>query len=219
MIIAIDGPAGAGKGTVARALAERLGSSYLDTGAMYRAIALAVLDAGASPKDEEAVERVTRAARIELLGERVSLNGVDVTDRIREEPVTSAVSSVAAHARVRALLVERQRREIVSRSDVVMEGRDIGTTVAPDADVKVFLTASLWERALRRCRQLSLSSDDDTVTRIAKEMEARDNADAARRASPFRKADDAIEIDSTGRAVADVVDEIAALVERAGRHA
>lgn len=216
MIVAIDGPAAAGKGTVARQLAARLGWTYLDTGAMYRAIALAALDGGASPDDSDAVAAVARSARLEMPGERVVLNDDDVTERIRAARVTQAVSSVAAHPAVREVLVARQRALIASRADVVMEGRDIGTTVAPDAEVKIFLTASLQERAGRRCRQLGLAEDESTVARLEQELAARDRADAERNASPFRKADGAIEVDTTGRPVPEIVDEIAAIVAGAG---
>jgi cytidylate kinase len=214
VIVAIDGPAAAGKGTVARDLAAKLGWRYLDTGAMYRAIARAALDRGVSPDDAAGLEDVARSATVDLSDDRVLLDGVDVTGRIRDEDVTRAVSSVAAHEAVRAILVARQRSAIADHGDVVMEGRDIGTTVAPDAEVKVFLTASLHERALRRCLQLAQPRDPATLGGIARELEQRDRADAGRDASPFKKADDAVEIDSTGRSVAEIVDEIAALVAR-----
>ena len=215
MIVAIDGPAAAGKGTLARALARRLGWSYLDTGAMYRAIAVAVLDQDVSPDDEPEVTRVARAARIDIDGERVKLDGVDVSDRIRTPEVTRAVSTVSAHPAVRAVLVQSQRDLIKARDDLVMEGRDIGTTVAPDAEVKVFLTASLDERARRRALQLGLSQDESTLARLAQELAARDGADASRDASPFRRAGDALMVDSTGRSVPELVDEIAEAVARA----
>ena len=215
MIVAIDGPAAAGKGTVARALAARLGWRYLDTGAMYRAVALSALDQEIPLGDADATARVAGSARLSIDGERVRLDGHDVTDRIRAPEVTRAVSTVAAHPSVRSELVKRQRDLIASEGDVVMEGRDIGTTVAPKAEVKIFLTASLPERALRRCRQLGLTENPQTLAALEQELAARDRADQARRASPFRKADDAVVVDSTGRSVEDVVDEIASIVRGA----
>ena len=215
MIVAIDGPAAAGKGTLARALAERLGWRYLDTGAMYRAIALAVLEGAIDPRDAAAAAQVARAVEVAVDGDSVRLNGTDVSARIRAPEVTRAVSAVAAHPAVRAVLVARQRDLIAAETDVVMEGRDIGTTVAPDAEVKVFLTASLDERARRRARQLGLPEDEATLRGLAEDLGARDRADASRDASPFRKADGALLLDSTGRTVADLVDEVSAAVERA----
>ena len=214
MIVAIDGPAAAGKGTVARALAQRLGWRYFDTGAMYRAVALAGLERGAAPDDAAAMEDVARSVRVSIDGDEVTVDGGDVSDRIRAPEVTRAVSTVAAHPAVRAVLVQRQRDLIATGEDVVMEGRDIGTTVAPDAEVKIFLTASLPERARRRCRQLGLPKDDATLAEIASELAARDRADQARSTSPFKKAEDAVVLDSTGRSVGAVVDEITAVVEK-----
>jgi cytidylate kinase len=215
VIVAIDGPAAAGKGTLARALARRLGWSYLDTGAMYRAIAVAVLDAGLSVDDAAGAARLAHAARIGVEGERVELDGVDVSSRIRAPEVTGVVSTVAAHQSVRDALVTRQRELIERGNDVVMEGRDIGTTVAPEAEVKVFLTASLDERARRRARQLGLREDAETLASLTKELAERDEADASRHASPFRKAEGALVVDSTDRSVEDLVEEIAAAVARA----
>jgi CMP/dCMP kinase len=212
VIVAIDGPAGAGKGTVARALADELGWRYVDTGAMYRAIALALLQKGADLDDAPAAEAVARSSVIELAGDRVLLDGVDVGDRIRMPEVTRAVSSVSAHPGVRAALVARQRELMSGSSDVVMEGRDIGTTVAPDADVKIFLTASPRERARRRARQLDLDEDASTLAAVERAMVARDDADATRAASPFRKAPDAVVVDSTSKSIEDVVQEVASIV-------
>lgn len=214
MIVAIDGPAGAGKGTVARAVAARLGFRYLDTGAMYRAVALKALRDDVPVDDPDRVSALARAATIDVAGERVALDGVDVTDAIRGPDVTRAVSSVAAHPGVREDLVARQRRVIEDGGDVVMEGRDIGTTVAPDADVKIFLWASLEERARRRALQLGLPDDAAERARVARSMSARDRADAARSASPFAKAADAVEVDSTAKDVDAVVDEVVSIVRR-----
>ncbi|MBA2342491.1 MAG: (d)CMP kinase [Thermoleophilaceae bacterium] len=204
MVVAIDGPAGAGKSTVARALAERLGFTYLDSGAMYRAAALALLEQGGPP--------ARRAAELEIeLGERVIANGRDVTEAIRAPAVSEAASSVATDPEVRAALVEKQRA-LMATGDWVAEGRDIGTVVAPGAVVKVFLTASAGERATRRADELG--ADAETVER---DQALRDEQDRAREHSPLRAAPDAIELDSTGRSVDQVVEQIAALVLAAGK--
>lgn len=215
MIVAIDGPAGAGKSTIARAVADRLGFDYVDTGALYRAVTLAALEAGTSLNDSEALAASARALPLRLDGARTFIGDRDVTQAIRTSDVTRAVSTVAADARVRAALVEIQR-SFARRSNVVMEGRDIGSTIAPDAQVKVFLTASLDERARRRLEQLGMATDDATVADAARSIESRDRDDAEREASPLKRAPDAVVIDSTGKSIDDVVEEVAALAQRAG---
>jgi CMP/dCMP kinase len=207
-VIAIDGPAGAGKSTVARAVADRLGLKYVDTGAMYRALALAALERGVS--DPEGLERIARSVDLEADGERVLLDGVDVTRRIRDADVTAEVSKVAAHPGLRAALVPLQRT-VAARGNVVMEGRDIGTAVLPDAPVKIFLTASLEERARRRAAETGATVED-----VMAQIAARDRADAERSTSPLVKADDAIEIDTTGRSIEEIVEEVAALAAAVG---
>lgn len=201
MVIAIDGPAGAGKSTVARALAEKLGFTYLDSGAMYRAVALAVLEGGG-----EAYERA-REMRIEL-GARVVADGRDITQAIREPRVSEAASKVATDKQVRAALVEKQR-ELLSGGDWVAEGRDIGTVVAPGAELKLFLTASPEQRAQRRA--LELGTDWRTVLA---DQTLRDAQDERREHSPLRAAPDAIELDTTDRTVEDVVTQIVGLVRQ-----
>lgn len=201
MVIAIDGPAGAGKSTVARALAEKLGFTYLDSGAMYRAVALAVLEGGG-----EAYERA-REMRIEL-GARVVADGRDITQAIREPRVSEAASKVATDKQVRAALVEKQR-ELLSGGDWVAEGRDIGTVVAPGAELKLFLTASPEQRAQRRA--LELGTDWRTVLA---DQTLRDAQDESREHSPLRAAPDAIELDTTDRTVEDVVTQIVGLVRQ-----
>ena len=201
MVIAIDGPAGAGKSSVARAAAERLGFTYLDSGAMYRAVAAASAD-GADPAE------VARTARLEL-GERVRLDGEDVTERIREPWVSEAASRVSADPAVREALVAQQRR-ILASGDWVAEGRDIGTVVAPDADVKVFLTASPEERARRRAAELG--TDAGVVLR---EQTMRDERDRSREHSPLAPAVDAVPVDTTGLSLEEVVDQIVTLAVEA----
>ncbi len=194
MLIAIDGPAGAGKSTVARAVADALGFTYLDTGAMYRCIALADLRGAPDP-----------VACAIGLGDAVTLDGEDVTALIRTPEVSERASEVAARPEVRAALVERQR-ELIARGDYVAEGRDIGTVVAPDAELKVFLTASPEERARRRAAQLGA----DARTVLA-EQTMRDQRDSTREHSPLAAAGDAIEVDTTGLDIGEVVARIVAL--------
>jgi CMP/dCMP kinase len=198
MVIAIDGPAGAGKSTVARAAAERLGFTYLDSGAMYRAVALR----GGDPAT------VAREARLEL-GERITLDGEDVTEQIREPWVSEAASRVASDPAVREALVEQQRR-ILTEGDWVAEGRDIGTVVAPGAEVKVFLTADPAERARRRATELG--TDEHVVLR---ELILRDERDRTREVSPLIAAPDAVPVDTTGLSLDEVVDQIVTLAVEA----
>lgn len=199
MVIAIDGPAGAGKSTVARAVARRLGFTYMDSGAMYRCVALLAL---AAP--DQAPARLARAARIEL-GERILLDGRDVTEEIRTREVSEKASQVASDPAVREALVAMQR-ELLSRGDWVAEGRDIGTVVAPAAELKVFLTADPGERARRRAVELGLEQ-----RAMLDELQRRDRRDSAREHSPLRAARDAVTLDTTGLDVDDVVERVAAM--------
>jgi CMP/dCMP kinase len=199
MIVAIDGPAGAGKSTVARGVADELGFTYLDSGAMYRCVALAVLERAGDPAE------VARALRVEV-GERVRLDGRDVTEAIRAPEVSELASRVAADPGVREALVAKQR-ELLREGDYVAEGRDIGTVVAPDADVKVFLTASAEERARRRAAELGV----DAQTVLA-DQALRDERDRSREHSPLRPAPGAVELDTTGSDVPAVVARVADLV-------
>ena len=210
MVIAIDGPAGAGKSSVARAVAARLGLRYLDTGAMYRALALAVLERGLDPSDPRAVETVADGVDLRLEGGTVLLDGADVADRIRTSAATRAAAQVAQHERAREVLSHIQRTA-AAQGDVVMEGRDIGTMVAPDADLKIFLTASLRERALRRCRQLGEEETAERLAELEVSIEERDEADRTREASPLVQAADAVVIDTTGLSQEEVIARIDAL--------
>jgi cytidylate kinase len=198
-VVAIDGPAGAGKSSVARALADALGFTYLDSGAMYRAVGLMTLRHGGAASDQ--AERL----RLEL-GDRVVANGEDVTEAIRAPEVTEAASFVATNPRVRAALVQKQR-ELLSSGDWVAEGRDIGTVVAPDAGVKVFLTASPEERARRRADEIG--ADVETVLR---DQALRDAQDSSREHSPLEIAPGALELDTTGLSLDEVVERIVQLV-------
>jgi cytidylate kinase len=200
MVVAIDGPAGAGKSTVARAVADRLGYTYLDTGAMYRSVALAALERGADPA------AVAPMLRIEPTAERVMLDGRDVSAAIRTPEVSEAASKAAAQPAVRAAMVAEQRR-LLSDGDWVAEGRDIGTVVAPDAALKVFLIADPQERARRRAAELGA----DVRTVLAEQL-IRDERDASRAASPLVAAADAVTVDTTGLTVDEVVDRIVGLL-------
>lgn len=201
-LIAIDGPSGSGKTTVARALAARLGVDHLDTGAMYRSVALAVLRRGVDAGDEEAVSRLARHVGMEV-GERVVVDGADATDDIRSDEVTGAVSRVASYPEVRAEMVRRQREWAALRGGGVVEGRDIGTVVFPDADLKVYLTAGDAERARRRSAESG--GEQDTV---AADMARRDETDSSRAASPLKPADDAVVLDTSDLSVDEVVEEV-----------
>ena len=208
--LALDGPAGAGKSTVARAVARDLGWDYVDTGAMYRAVAAAALDRGIDPADEAALARLAEELDIEATGDWVAIDGEDATRRVRDRDVTELVSVVSAHPKVRRALVAKQRAAAL-RGSVVMEGRDIGTAVLPDADVKIFLTASLDERARRRWNEMDPARRPD-VEVVRDGIERRDDADTSRAASPLVRAPDAIVVDTTEldedgvvRAILDVV--------------
>lgn len=198
MIVAIDGPAGAGKSSVARAVADRLGFTYLDSGAMYRAVALAALELGSTAAE------VARTVRIDV-GERVLLDGRDVTVAIRDARVSEAASVAAAQPAVREAMVAQQRR-LLSTGDWVAEGRDIGTVVAPQAEVKVFLTADPKARAARRARELGA----DPAAVLA-EQAIRDQRDAGREHSPLRPAPDAMALDTTALTLEQVVDQVVTL--------
>ncbi len=210
MVIAIDGPAGAGKSSVARGVADALGFTYLDSGAMYRCVALAALERGADLEDPEAMGELATSLEIELDGDRVSLDGRDVGAAIREPETSAAASRVSIHPRVREAMVARQRR-LIEIGRYVAEGRDIGTVVSPDSPLKVFLTASARERARRRAAQ---TGEDPAAVLAA--QEERDRRDESREHSAMRVADDAVEIDTTGIGLAAVVAEVVALARARG---
>jgi cytidylate kinase len=210
MVIAIDGPAGAGKSTVARALAEQLGFTYLDSGAMYRCVALAALERGVDPDDGEATGDLAGLLSIDLDPDRVRLDGLDVSLAIREPRVTEAASRVSVHPAVREAMVVEQRR-LIAAGSYVAEGRDIGTVVSPDAPLKVFLTASPEERARRRAAQIG----EDPAVVLAAQRE-RDVRDETREHSALRAAADAVEIDTTGHSRDEVVAQIASLARDRG---
>ncbi len=211
MVIAIDGPSGVGKGTVARAIARALGYRHVDTGAMYRAVGWLALRRGVPLDDEGAVEAMAKAARFELDEAGTRIDGHDVTQAIRTPEIDRAVTSVARLPRVRAVLVARQRG-MREPGGLVMEGRDIGTVVFPDAEVKLYLDASPEERARRRANDPAHGGSHD-VAAVASALRVRDQADRTRAASPLQMAPDAVLIDTTGVAIGDVVARVLAIVE------
>jgi cytidylate kinase len=215
MIVTLDGPAGAGKSTAAKALARRLGWRYLDTGAMYRAIAWAALDQRVSLEDESAVADLARALEIRFDAERVLVDGHDVSHAIRTQEVTVATRRVADAPAVRDVMVEQQRR-IANGCDIVTEGRDQGTVVFPQAELKVFLTASAEERARRRFRERTACGENVSLETILTSQQARDDADAARPVGAMRAADDAVVVETDGMSHDDVVDALVALVVSRG---
>jgi len=210
-VIAIDGPAGSGKSTVARRVADRLGLDYLDTGAMYRAVAFAAMRRGVDPEDRETVARLATRIELQVSDAGVTVDGVDATIEIRSPEVTRAVSAVAANLDVRRELVRRQREWVAERGGGVVEGRDMGSVVFPDADVKVYLTANDRERATRRSQEML----DMHFDQVAADIARRDHVDSTREASPLARAADAVTVDTTGRSIDEVVSVVLDLIEPA----
>ncbi|HET8814221.1 MAG TPA: (d)CMP kinase [Solirubrobacterales bacterium] len=210
MVIAIDGPAGAGKSTVARAVAAEIGFTYLDSGAMYRSVALAALEAGVELDDGEALGILAEGLGIDLRGARVLLGTRDVTEEIRTPQVSAAASRVSVHPRVRAAMVARQR-ELIAAGRYVAEGRDIGTVVSPDSPLKVYLTASDEERARRRAEETG-----EDVAAVLEAQRRRDARDTEREHGALRPAEDAVELDTTGLAPDEVVARVVALARERG---
>jgi cytidylate kinase len=217
VIIAIDGPSGAGKGTIARTVSQELGSRHIDTGAMYRAVAWKAIEEGIPLEGEDAIAELARSAEIVVEGGVVMIDGEDITRAIRTPEIDNAASAVARLPRVREVLVTQQR-DLGNGGDIVMEGRDIGTVVFPDADVKIYLDASEEERARRRVTDTAHASSQAGHAAVAEAIKARDTADSTRNASPLMMAPDAIRIDTTSMPVMEVVDRVLAIVrERAER--
>lgn len=215
MNIAIDGPAGAGKSTIAKLLAAKLGILYLDTGAMYRAVGLKALNTSVDISDAAAVEKMLADTKIDVTQENgvqhVYLDGNDVSSAIRENAVSKAASDISAVPCVRYKMVELQR-EIASRCDTVLDGRDIGTFVLPNAEYKIFLTASAEERAKRRYAELKAKGSTLTLEQIKDDIVKRDYNDSHRTLAPLKKADDATEVDTTAMSIDDVVGRIYAII-------
>ncbi|NLL42229.1 MAG: (d)CMP kinase [Firmicutes bacterium] len=222
MKIAVDGPAGAGKSTIARLVAEKLGLRYLDTGAMYRALTLEALRRGTDTSDEDAIMRVATSIDLNIVfqagkGNVIFLGGEDVTGLIRQPDVTAQVSVVASHKKVREFIVALQD-QIGKQGSVVMDGRDIGTVVMPDADWKIFLQASVEERARRRQAEFERRGVEVDFDELQEQIRMRDHLDSTRDNSPLRKAQDAVEIDTTSLTIAEVVDEVLGLIRGEGEH-
>ena len=215
LTIAIDGPSGAGKGTVARAVAAALGYRHIDSGAMYRVVGWQAVQARVALEDEPSVARIAEMARIEIVPAGVFVDGADVTRAIRTPEIDRAAAAVARLPRVRAELVARQRA-MGADGGIVMEGRDIGTVVFPGADVKVYLDASPEERARRRALDPAHSGGPTAVAEVVTALTARDELDRTRSASPLYAAPDASVIDTTGKPVAQVVEEVLEVVRRRG---
>ena len=219
--IAIDGPAGAGKSTIAKAVAKELGFIYVDTGAMYRAMALYLIQKGISPQDTPGMQEACEQADISIVyqegAQQVLLNGENVTGLLRQEEVGNMASVSSANAAIRKKLVQLQR-QLAARENVVMDGRDIGTCVLPGADVKIYLTASAHTRALRRCRELEEKGIPCVLEEIEADINDRDQRDMTREISPLKQAEDAALVDSSHMGIQEVKEEILRLYrEKAGK--
>ena len=212
MIIAIDGPAGAGKSTIAKKVADSLGYVYIDTGAMYRAFTYELLTSSISLSDIEEITKVLEKTNIEFKNNEIFLNNLNVTNEIRSKNVTANVSAVSAIPQVREKLVDLQRK-IASESNSILDGRDIGTVVFPNAELKIFLTASVKIRALRRYNELIPKDKNIDINEIEAEIEKRDKLDSSRETSPLIKAADAIEIDTSDLSIDEVANTILKLAE------
>lgn len=216
MKIAIDGPAGAGKSTISKAVANRLGFVYIDTGAMYRAVGLAAIRRGVDSSDAEGVIAVLPQIELDIKtsadGQKVFLWGENVSEEIRTPEVSVAASNVAVIPAVRLKLVELQRK-LAERSDVIMDGRDIGTYVLPDAELKIFLTASLDARAERRYAELISKGIKTTLQEVRDDMEYRDKNDSGRDFAPLKPADDSVQVDSTELSIEQTIEKILSLAE------
>lgn len=216
MVIAIDGPAGSGKSSTAKGVAKKLNFLHLDTGAMYRAVTLKCLREGISYKDEKALSQVVRKSSILFSGRapdtRVFLDSEDVTEEIRSERVTNSVSDYCAPAVVRNELVANQRMISKGRS-VVSEGRDMGTVVFPDAEIKIYMTASVEERARRRHNQLLEAGTQKNMSDLITEIRERDRKDSTRENSPLKKADDAVELDTTAMSLEEQIERISEMAD------
>lgn len=213
-IVSIDGPAGSGKSTIARIVASKLGFTYVDTGAMYRAITWKALEEGVAPLDEPLLKELARASKLEMTEDKIFINGHDVTDKIRTLPVTRSVSAVSSLGGVREAMVELQRSMAqAAEKGAVIEGRDIGTVVFPDATLKIYLDASVEERARRRQLDLKEAHVDMDLEKLKEEITRRDEYDSTRKHSPLRKPEDSVVLDTTDKSIDQVVDEVISLIE------
>ena len=214
LIVAIDGPAGSGKSTIAKLLAKKYDLTYIDTGAMYRMITLYLLENNIDINDLKEVERVLNTVNLDMQGDKFFLDNVDVSTKIREKRINDNVSKVASIKIVRSNLVDLQRK-ISNNKDVILDGRDVGTVIFPHAQVKIFLIASPEERARRRYNEFLEKKTEITYDEVLKSIKERDHIDSTRDESPFVKADDAIELDSTNLTIEDVINFISKEIEKA----
>jgi len=214
LIVAIDGPAGSGKSTIAKLLAKKYDLTYIDTGAMYRMITLYLLENNIDISDLKEVERVLNTVNLDMQGDKFYLDNVDVSTKIREKRINDNVSKVASIKIVRSNLVDLQRK-ISNNKDVILDGRDVGTVIFPNAQVKIFLIASPEERARRRYNEFLEKKTEITYDEVLKSIKERDHIDSTRDESPFVKADDAIELDSTNLTIEDVINFISKEIEKA----
>ena len=214
LIVAIDGPAGSGKSTIAKLLAKKYNLTYIDTGAMYRMITLYLLENNIDISDLKEVERVLNTVNLDMQGDKFYLDNVDVSTKIREKRINDNVSKVASIKIVRSNLVDLQRK-ISNNKDVILDGRDVGTVIFPNAQVKIFLIASPEERARRRYNEFLEKKTEITYDEVLKSIKERDHIDSTRDESPFVKADDAIELDSTNLTIEDVINFMSKEIEKA----
>lgn len=212
LIVAIDGPAGSGKGTVTKLIANQLDLQYIDTGAMYRCVALKMLEEKVNLEDEEKIKKILDDIEIDLQGSKVFLNGRDVTKEIRTIEVSNFASPVSAIGFIRTKMVDLQRN-LANGKNVIMEGRDIGTVVFPDANVKIYLDASPEERARRRVEQNEKNGIESDYEQILKDIIERDTRDMSRENSPLKKAEDAILLDTTKLTIEEVIEKIISIIE------
>ena len=214
LIVAIDGPAGSGKSTIAKLLAKKYDLTYIDNGAMYRMITIYLLENNIDINDLKEVERVLNTVNLDMQGDKFYLDNVDVSTKIREKRINDNVSKVASIKIVRSNLVDLQRK-ISNNKDVILDGRDVGTVIFPNAQVKIFLIASPEERARRRYNEFLEKKTEITYDEVLKSIKERDHIDSTRDESPFVKADDAIELDSTNLTIEDVINFISKEIEKA----
>ncbi|EYE88391.1 cytidylate kinase [Fervidicella metallireducens AeB] len=212
IVVAIDGPAGAGKSTISKLVAQKLGIEYIDTGAMYRAVTLKIIRNKIDVSDDVTLEKMLNSTEITLENGKVYLDGEDVSTEIRQLYVSGRVSEIAAKQVVRDRLVELQRKMALSKN-VIMDGRDIGTVVLKDANYKIYLTASVEERAARRYKEFCQQNSSVTFQEICNDIKERDRIDMNRSYNPLVKAEDAILIDTTGKSIDEVVDEILLIIK------
>ena len=213
IIVAIDGPAGSGKSTIAKIIAKKFNFTYIDTGAMYRMITLYLLENNIDFDDLKEIEKVLNTVNLDMQGDKFYLNNVDVTTKIREKRINENVSKVASIKIVRSNLVDLQRK-VSNNKNVILDGRDVGTVIFPNAQVKIFLIASPEERARRRYNEFLEKKTEITYDEVLKSLKERDYIDSTRKESPLKKADDAIELDTTNLSIEDVINFISNEIEK-----